>query len=335
MRWFLPALCVGFVALTVPAADTPVGGPMALSVSASTQRPAWQQHLTLGPGDSLNFALYVNDNPTQARDGVVIGPDGRVSYLQAHDIMAAGLTVDELRAKMDAELGKFYRLPRTIIIPVAVASKKYYVLGSVVNRGVYTFDRPMTVIEAIGRAGGLSTGVFEGNAVELTDLSRSFLVRHGQKLPVDFEKLFQQGDLTQNVPLEPDDYLYFASSSANEVYVLGYVLQPGIVPFTSHAGAVAAITSRGGFRDKAYKSRVLVVRGSLSHPETFVVNTREVLAGKEPDLPLKRGDIVYVSPRPWSRAEQLLDEGAKAFIEGFIVTYTGNKVGPFLNPIVP
>src|SRR5581483_4087176 len=308
--WLVPLLCLGFACLNAPAADPPAGG-FQLS-GASAQRAAWQQRLTLGPGDSLNFALYLNDAATQTRENVIIGPDGRVSYLQAVDIMAAGLTVDELRAKMDTELGKYYRLPRTIITPVTIASKKYFVLGSLVNRGVFSIDRPLTVIEAIGRAGGLETGVFDRNPVELTDLSRSFMVRHGQKLAVDFEKLFQQGDLSQNVQIEPDDYLYFASASANEVYVLGYLGLPRIAPYTPNLTPVGAISTRGGFADKSYKSRVLIVRGSLSHPETFVVNTREILNGKAPDFKLQRRDIVYISRRPWAREEELLDEGTRA-----------------------
>ena len=65
--------------------------------------------------------------------------------------------------------------------------------------------------------------MFERNPVELTDLSRSFMVRHGQKLPVDFEKLFQQGDLTQNIAVEPDDYLYFASATANMKFMQAWL----------------------------------------------------------------------------------------------------------------
>ncbi len=324
---------------TIRAADEPAAAPVlgnaGLSVTAPpNQRAPWQQHLTLGPGDVLNFALYANEEMTRQRYGVAIGPDGRVSYLEAQDILATGLTVDELRAKFDAVLTNIYLSPLTVITPVAINSKKYVVLGAVVNKGVFRLDRPLTVIEAIANAGGLATGVFERNTVELADLSRSFLVRRGQRVPLDFEKLFQQGELSQNIPLEPDDYLYFASGSANEVYVVGAVLQPGAVPFVANTGAIGAITSRGGFGPKGYKSRVLVIRGSLAKPQTFVVNTLDVLGGKAPDFRLQSKDIVYVAERPWAKAETLLDEGARAFISAVIVTYTGDKVGPFIDPIL-
>src|SRR5947208_709111 len=88
------------------AADVPPasGGIEAtnLSLAAPAKRAEWQRRLTLGPGDALNFSMFINDAAEQPRENVVVGPDGRISYLQAQDIMAAGLTIDELRAKMDA-----------------------------------------------------------------------------------------------------------------------------------------------------------------------------------------------------------------------------------------
>jgi len=206
-------------------ATTEPAPSLSLSVRTPDRRAEWQQKLALGPGDVLNLSLF--EMPDTARIEVPISPDGRITFLQARDIMAAGLTVDELRAKLDEALGKFYQNARVVIVPAAIHSKKYFLLGSVVNSGVFTFDRPLTVIEAIARAGGLETGLSDQRSVELTDLAHSFLVRKGQRLPLDFERLFQRGDLSQNVPLEPDDYLYFASANANEIYVLGEVINPG------------------------------------------------------------------------------------------------------------
>ena len=303
------------------------------AVSSPAHRARWQERLTLGPGDVLNFSLL--DAPELARTDVVIGPDGRVTYLQAQDIVATGLTVDELRARLDTELAKYYRTPRTIITPAAYRSKKYYVLGAVVNKGVFPLDRPTTIIEAIARAGGLETGLFERNTVELADLQRSFLVRNGQRMSIDFERLFQRGELSQNVRLEPDDYLYFASANANEIYVAGEVASPGVLAFAPKATVISAIASRGGFSDKAFKSRVLVVRGSLDHPETFVVDTAAILSARTPDFKLLPKDIVYVSSNPWTTAADILDAAARAFMQAFIVQATTTHVGPLItHPLV-
>ena len=300
------------------------------ALSSPSMRAAWQKRLTLGPGDVLNISLF--DQPESAREDIVIGPDGRVSFLQAVDVLATGLTIDELRAKFDSELGKYYRGPKTIITPAQYRSKKYYMLGTVQNAGVYQLDRPTTMIEAIARAGGLQTGLFDQNTVELTDLSHSFVIRGGRRLNVELEAMYQSGDLAQNIALEPDDYLYFPSASANAIFVVGAVISQGVVAYTPNASVISAVTARGGYVEKAYQSKVLVVRGSLNKPETFIVNTKAILAGEEPDFRLQPKDIVYVSRRPWARAEEIIDGAATAFIQAAIVTATGNYVFPNFQP---
>jgi protein involved in polysaccharide export with SLBB domain len=277
----------------------------------------------------VNLVLFGEKDSTRLE--VPIGPDGRISFLQAHGVMAAGLTVDELRGKLDEALSKYYQNPRTIVTPVSFHSKKYIVLGAVGARGVYTFDRPLSVIEALARAGGLQTGLYGRDTVELADLGRSFLVRNGQRVPVDFERLFEQGDLAQNVALEPGDFLYVAQASANEVYVLGQVMGPGVVAFLPRTTVLSVIAASGGFTPEAFRSRVLVVRGSLTKPETFVVDTADILSAKKPDFRLQARDIVYVCKSPWVKAEQVLDTVATAFIQGFVVDTTTRKVGPWIN----
>ncbi|HTL59289.1 MAG TPA: polysaccharide biosynthesis/export family protein [Candidatus Limnocylindrales bacterium] len=308
------------------------GTNAALSGSELRRLAKWQHHLTLGPGDLLNVSLF--EMPESAQREVPIGPDGRITFLQARDIVASGLTVDELRAKLDSALGKFYQNPRTIVTPAAIRSKKYYVLGAVVNSGVYNLDRPLTIIEGLARAGGLETGIYDRNTVELADLAHSFLVRNGERLPLDFEQLFQHGDLSQNIPLEPEDYLYVAMASANEIYVLGEVNSPGTAAFLPRVTVIGAIAARGGFSVRAYKTRVLVVRGSLNRPESFVINTDEILSAKRPDFKLQSKDIIYISQSPWVRAEEILDAAVTAFVQGFVVSVTTRKVGPFFDPLV-
>ncbi len=335
-RWIAFLLLLTPSAYLLPAAESAVpaaagvaragGTNVASSVTAPIKRAAWQQRLTLGPGDLLNLQLF--ELPESAKPEVPIGPDGRISFLQARDIMAAGLTIDELRAKLDEALAKYYQNPRTIIIPVALRSKKYIVLGTVANRGVFTFDRPVSIIEAIARAGGLETGLYGSRTVEMADLKRSFLVRNGQRMAVNFEGLFQRGDLSQNVPLQPDDYLYFASANANEIYVLGEVMAPGVQVYAPNPTAISAIAMASGFTIHAFKSRVLVVRGSLDHPQTFVVDTAAVLAGKAPDFKLQPRDIVYVGRNPWVVAGEVVDMAAKAFVQAALVQATTLHVAP-------
>jgi protein involved in polysaccharide export with SLBB domain len=301
---------------------------ISFSASSRRDRAEWQKRLTLGPGDVLNVSLF--GQPDADRKEVPIGPDGRISFLQAADVMAAGLTVDELRAKLDEELAKFYRAPRTLISPVTFHSKKYYVLGKVSNRGVYPLDRPISVVEAVARAHGIETGLLdENNISELADLQRSFLMRSGKRLEVNFEKLFQEGDLSQNVLLEPGDFLFFASMAMKEVYVLGEVRSPGPMPWTENATAVSAIANRGGFNDRAYKSKVVVIRGSLNNPRAFIVNAWGTFEARQLDFKLEPKDIVYVHYRPFIYVEELLDLA----ITGFLQSMSAGTAGE-LDPLI-
>lgn len=313
-----------------PAEATASATPSDASLIASnpSKRAEWQRRLTLGPGDVLNISLY--EKPETAKTEVPIGPDGRITFLQAEDVVATGLTIDELRDVLDKKLGQYYNVPRTIITPAAYRSKKYYLLGTISQKGVYPLNRPTTIIEAIAQAGGLETGVFQQNTVELADLSHSFVVRGGQRLSVDFERLFQHGDLSQNFALEPDDYVFFASAAANQIFVIGAVGGTGVVPYTPNASLISAITSRGGFADKAYQSKVLVIRGSLNKPENIIVDAKAILAGEAPDFRLQPKDIVYVSRRPWARAEEILDNATTAFIQSAVVTATGLNIRPLI-----
>jgi protein involved in polysaccharide export with SLBB domain/capsular polysaccharide biosynthesis protein len=301
---------------------------LSFSVVSPDHQAEWQQHFTLGAGDVLNLSLY--DQPKLTQLNVPVGPDGHISFLEAQDVQAAGLTVDELRARLDEELAKYRRAPRTIITPVAFNSKKYYLLGSVVHEGVFTLDRPVTIIEAIARARGLQTVLQQHDLVEIADLQRAFLVRHGVRLPVDFGRLFGQGDLSQNVQLAPGDYLYFPPADLKQIYVVGEVVSPGIAPWTSETSALRAIAEQGGFTSRAWMKKVLVIRGSLEHPQAFVLNASAVLSARAPDFKLQPDDIVYVHYRPWIKAEELMDIAATAFAQSATIYWTGMHFRPLI-----
>ena len=296
--------------------------------------PSWRERYTLGPGDLLSFALY--GRPEFLRNDVAVQPDGNISYLQAAGIRAEGLTIGELRAKFEEVLGQYYRRPRVIITPSEMRSKKYFVVGKVVNNGAFSMERPITVMEAISRAQGMETGIVEEKTVELADLAHSFLVRKGQRVPVDFEKLFLHGDMTQNVELEPDDYLHIASAGSNDVYILGEVARPGLQGYVGDLTVVGVIAARGGYTKAAYRERVLVVRGALGHPQMFAINTNDVLKGRAKNFRLQPKDIIYVNQRPWMFAEQIVDLAITTFFQGAASSWaTRNLPDALTAPLLP
>ena len=292
---------------------------------APSSPASWRNRYELGPGDVINFSLF--GRPELDRPGFRIAPDGTISYLQAQNIKVSGLTLDEARLVVEKGLSAHFRSPRVIITPQEVGSKRFTILGKVVNRGVVTLERPITLVEAIANAGGLETGLFEQNTVEIADLDRSFISRRGQRLPVDFRRLLHEGDMKLNIEIEPDDFIYIASTISNDYYVLGAVASPGVQGFTPDASVVSAISRRSGFTDRAWTNRILVIRGSFSKPQTFVVNLKNILAAKEKDFKLQPKDIVYVADRPWVAAEDILKAALSAFVTSAASTWVNIKTG--------
>jgi protein involved in polysaccharide export with SLBB domain len=335
----------------VPAGPaTPAGSNQMASLSFSS-KPArmapWQQRLTLGPSDVLNISLHGQDD--SARNGLTVGPDGRISYLEARDVMVTGLTIDELRSRLEEILGKFHRSPRVVIYPMAFRSKRYYVLGNVNGRGAYALDRPTTVVEAVATARGFAAQERIGSAAPAvagvggaeraglapSDFSRSFLMRNkgdGSYAPaaVDFEALFLRGDLHQNILLAPDDYLFFAPLGIQEIYVLGQVNRPGILPYTKTSTVLGAIVASDGFNTRANKSSVLVVRGSLSKPVGTIVNVNHILSARAPDFPLQNRDIVYVYERATARLEELVESAVTIFVRSMVIGWAGENIDPLI-----
>ena len=118
--------------------------------------------------------------------------------------------------------------------------------------------------------------------------------------------------------------------------MLGSVKSPGAQGLTSEASVLSVITLAGGYTEKAFRQRVLVVRGSISQPRTFIVNLADILAAKHQDFRLEPRDIVYVADRPWARVEELSDMAATAFIQTMVTVWTGGNIGPMITkPLLP
>lgn len=311
------------------------------SVSSSPRAPvpgnktpasitSWRTRYELGPGDVINLALF--GRPELARPAFRVAPDGTISYLQAQNINVSGLTLDEARLAVEQGLSAHFRSPRVIITPQEVGSKRFTILGKVAHKGVVTLERPITLVEAIANAGGLEIGMFEYKLIELADLDRSFISRAGQHLPVDFKRLLHEGEMKYNIELEPNDFIYIASNISNDYYVIGAVASPGIQGLTDDASVVAAISRRGGFTERAWTARVLVIRGSFEKPQTFIINVKKVLAGKEKDFKLEPKDIVYISERPWAVAEDILKAALSAFASSAATNWVDMNVNSLIKP---
>lgn len=312
-----------------------LSGPIeSIAAAAPSQQASWRTRYELGAGDVINVSFY-GRSPLD-RPGLRIAPDGTLSYLQLNSVPVAGLTIDEVRDILEERLSEYYRNVRLIVTPQELVSKRYVILGEVMDKGVFALNRPMTILEALARSRGVNTALFEQSTIESADMQRSFVIRNNERLAVDLEALYHEGDLSQNIQLEPGDYIFIASGLTNEFYVFGAVNQPGVQGMNVQMSVVAALSRREGFNEVAWKRKVLLVRGRLSEPETLIVDVNAVLHGEEPDVLIEPGDIIYVSARPWAKIEDIIDSALMAFVQSATSTWVNQNV-PDLNdnPILP
>jgi protein involved in polysaccharide export with SLBB domain len=273
---------------------------------------------TLGPGDKLELEIIGEPG---SKTTTVVAPDGKLYFNLLPGLDVWGLTLGQVKEQIQHGLSKYIRdQPQISMVLRDVESKHIWILGHVQVPGIYPLAAPMTLLEALSLSGGtINLSSFRQNEAfgasdELADLRRSFVLRHGKMLPVDFQRLVQMGDLSQNIYLQPDDLIYLPAATAREIYVLGAVTEPRAVPYKEGMTVASAIASAYGTITGAYLQHVAVVRGSLSHPQIAIVDYKYVIRGVASDIALQPRDIVYVPFSPY----RYLTRYAQLVIDTFV-----------------
>lgn len=305
-----------------------------LTAVASTNRirSEWRQaptnFFTLGPGDKLEIEV-LGDPASRAL--AAVGPDGKLYYYLLPGIDVWGLTLEQARARLESSLKDYITDPRVSVQLRSIDSTRVWIMGRVANAGIYPMGAPMTLLEAISIAGGTMTSSASGTTEDLADLSNSFVVRNGERLPVDFERLLNEGDMSQNIYVEPDDFIYFPSSFSRDIYVLGAVRTPKAVA-RQHDTLIGAISDAGGPIKNAHLSQVAIVRGSLENPKIAILDYNDIVKGKASNVRLEPRDIVYVPYSPYRFLTKYLDLILLTFVRAVAINEGARAAEPSAAP---
>ena len=263
----------------------------------------------------------------------VVGPDGKIYFNLLPGIDVWGLTLGQTRQVIEHDLARYVRgTPQVNLTLRDVESKHVWLLGRFQQPGVYNMAAPTTLLEAIAAAGGSQSfagqrQISEGGPIgeDLADFNHSFVVRGNKMVPVDFHRLLEKGDLSQNIYLQPDDFIYFAPSYAKEVYVLGAVLQPKPVQYVRGMTLMQAIAGAYGTIRDAWLDHVTIIRGSLAEPDVAFVNYYDIAKGRTPDVALEPGDIIYVPLTRYRYLRKYLDVALDTFVSSVAIN-AGTKI---------
>jgi len=152
----------------------------------------------IGPGDVL--AINVWKEPEASLPSVVVRPDGFISVPMVKEVEAAGLTPIELEKQLSTKFAHFFREADISVIVKEVHSEKVYMIGAVKKEGPITVKAPLTVLQAVAEAGGLT---------DYAKRSKIYILRRENgnevRLPFDYSAVIQGKRSEQNIVLLPGD----------------------------------------------------------------------------------------------------------------------------------
>ena len=282
---------------------------------------------TIGRGDIL--AIVVWDHPELAAGGMntataladsgappsnaaspgfAVDHRGRIQFPLIGLLTMEGLTAEGARELLTKRLARYIAHPNVTLRVQSYRSRRVYVDGEVRTPGLQTVDDiPMTLVEALNRAGGMT---------QSADQSRIVVERGKERYTVNLRELIQKGVNPGTVLLAHGDVVRVHSREESKVFVSGEVVMPKAL--TMHNGRLSlneALGETGGISPLSGDARqIYVVRKTPERTRVFRLDARVsgALAMAE-SFELMPKDVVYVAASPlanWNRHLSLLFPGA-------------------------
>jgi polysaccharide export outer membrane protein len=181
------------------AAVQPSSDPASASTSTSISAlpvPSASSQLILGPADIIRINVWKNIDLTQT---VTIGPDGFISLPLLGDVHVAGMTANQLAQELKSKLASYVVSAPVTVSVVDIRSRQVFMTGQVGKPGGYPLIAPITVLQLIAQAGGLTTFANRKDIVVLRNVGGST-----QRLKFNYNNAVH-GDPKQNISLQPGD----------------------------------------------------------------------------------------------------------------------------------
>jgi len=201
---------------------------------------------------------------------IIVRPDGKISYPLAGDILAVGLTLNQLKEELTQRLKEYINYPVVSILLKESSGEKVIALEETLNQEVIV--RPDGKI-SIPLAG-------EVFAVGLT-----------------FNQLKEE--LTQRL----EEHIYYPvvtislkNLGGRKVIVLGEVRHPGVYSVTGKNTILEAIGLANGLTPDAVASSTILINGGLHNPKGRKLDLTRALkkADMSQNIVLHAEDIIYI-----------------------------------------
>ncbi len=154
-------------------------------------------------GDQLKINVWKNDVLSLSQP---IRPDGKISMPLIGDVLAVGLTPEELAATIEAKLVDYVKSPNVTVILTSLQGHAFLsrirVTGSVAQNVSMQYHQGMTVLDAVLEAGSVDLYADANN----TKLHRR-TAKGTEAYDIRLRDIMQEGDMSTNISLMPGDII--------------------------------------------------------------------------------------------------------------------------------
>lgn len=234
-------------------------------------------------GDKLSIS--VQEEPDYLTEALV-RPDGKITVRNGGEVMARGLTPEQLQEEVAKKLREFIRKPIVSVTVTQFANSRIFLLGGGVKPATFDLAQHASLLHLLASIEDMSSA----------DLHNASLVREGQVVKKDLLALYA-GDASQDMPLKAGDSIMIpAASSTRGVYVVGAVTAPKMVPYREGMTVLEALLEAGGFTKFASPDHTKVVRKENGQNEVIKVQAKRLVRDGDlsQNIALQRGDLIIV-----------------------------------------
>ncbi|MCG6553547.1 MAG: polysaccharide export protein [Candidatus Magnetominusculus sp. LBB02] len=167
-----------------------------IPITPENPMPAGPQSFTLGSGDVIMLKVFNHDELSIS--SLKIRTDGTISVPMVGQLKVVDMPIKDVERLIEEKLAYYFVQPKVSVNAVTITSKKIFVLGEVGTQSVITMEEDMTLLQAIAKSGGVTSGA------KTSEIS---LIRGGQVYTVDLNRALK-GDQSQNIMLIAGDAIY-------------------------------------------------------------------------------------------------------------------------------
>lgn len=240
----------------------------------------------IGDGDVLFISVW---GVKELSLSVKVRPDGKITVPAMGDVEATGKTPGELQAVIAEDLKKMVKNPAVSVIVEGINNSKVYVFGGGIKSGVFDLSRRTTLLQLLCQIGDIRN----------TDLSAAYVMRHGKKVKQNFQKLFSEGDVSEDIVIEPNDMIYIPVLLSKNIFVIGAVNTPKFIEYREGLTVMEAILDAGGFNKFASQNSVTILRKKGDATISIPARVKDLTSDADltQNLMLNPGDYIVVGEK--------------------------------------